>query len=749
MPAAPSRRIWKRLLPGLQGPYHKRTWIMILWITSVPILILAGILYTIGIQQVRKETERSHQLQIRQASQRISDDILQMQMMVGQWSFNPLFDDKLRTVDFTDQFRLFEDISRSLVIMESSNALIRKVSLYLDEQRYLLSVEKGLQTLQEQDEVNRYRSLLQELRSIYWKQDKDSLALIQKIPLATESPFGTFILEINSEELGKQVGRWNSDPYGAAFILNADGQWLVPEEESENTPLRERLRQEVLERGKDAGSFTLKWKGENYVVSNEVFPKMGWRFVSATSISEVMKPVRLVSWLMIAVSSSGLLAAVFLAWFASVRINRPVVLIENQLRLLTTERNALQTQLHKELPALQKSFFLQLVQGHLQEFNEEDLRDRLHDFGWMVKNDRFSVIIVHLSGLGGSSRKFTSADKQLVTFAAANIVQELGAECFRQVETMNLQDMTCGLVVAFPQRTPPEDIKTELFRFGDKLLASLTELLGIKVAVCLSRVAGRLTELPDIWEETCQLARYRNLEVTQQLIDAEDVYVQGKAEVHYPFEEEKDLLRSLRKGEEEETRVSLDRFMEELSKHSRHAAMLQEGVLLLLGSIHHVILQSGFQPLPAGDISVLYAQSDALREADQYKSFIHNQVLKPYFDQWRERHELQQKQMVGQMLDIIQLDYHRQDLSLDSFADVFGTYPARLSQIFKQATGMTFIDYLTQYRLTQAKELLTQTDLRINDIADKVGYQPSYFIRLFKKYTGVTPGQFRDSPEEP
>ena len=60
---------------------------------------------------------------------------------------------------------------------------------------------------------------------------------------------------------------------------------------------------------------------------------------------------------------------------------------------------------------------------------------------------------------------------------------------------------------------------------------------------------------------------------------------------------------------------------------------------------------------------------------------------------------------------------------------------------------MNFIDYVTQHRMTKAKELLRESDMKINEIAESVGYQPSYFIRIFKKTEGMTPGQYRENAD--
>ena len=59
---------------------------------------------------------------------------------------------------------------------------------------------------------------------------------------------------------------------------------------------------------------------------------------------------------------------------------------------------------------------------------------------------------------------------------------------------------------------------------------------------------------------------------------------------------------------------------------------------------------------------------------------------------------------------------------------------------FKKETGQNFMDYLTELRISKAKELLCGEELSVQDVAEQVGYRDlKYFSRLFKKLTGVSP----------
>jgi transcriptional regulator GlxA family with amidase domain len=67
-----------------------------------------------------------------------------------------------------------------------------------------------------------------------------------------------------------------------------------------------------------------------------------------------------------------------------------------------------------------------------------------------------------------------------------------------------------------------------------------------------------------------------------------------------------------------------------------------------------------------------------------------------------------------------------------------------LKRRFKAATGSTFIEYVQNLRIEEAKRLLETSAMNTEDISAEVGYDDySFFRRLFKRLTGLTPGAYR------
>lgn len=72
-----------------------------------------------------------------------------------------------------------------------------------------------------------------------------------------------------------------------------------------------------------------------------------------------------------------------------------------------------------------------------------------------------------------------------------------------------------------------------------------------------------------------------------------------------------------------------------------------------------------------------------------------------------------------------------------------------MSELFKKEIGEGFYEFLSNYRIKKAKEILVTTNLKVYEIAKMVGYNDSIsFGRAFKKITGTTPNNFRNNKED-
>lgn len=102
----------------------------------------------------------------------------------------------------------------------------------------------------------------------------------------------------------------------------------------------------------------------------------------------------------------------------------------------------------------------------------------------------------------------------------------------------------------------------------------------------------------------------------------------------------------------------------------------------------------------------------------------------------------------NEAVQFIRHNYYR-DLNVQEIADSIGITRAYLSTCFKSVYQLSVQEYMTEYRLEKAKEMLTDSDLKIKEIALYTGYQDElYFSKVFKKKYGVSPRMFRQKNGE-
>ena len=83
-------------------------------------------------------------------------------------------------------------------------------------------------------------------------------------------------------------------------------------------------------------------------------------------------------------------------------------------------------------------------------------------------------------------------------------------------------------------------------------------------------------------------------------------------------------------------------------------------------------------------------------------------------------------------------------ISLADLAEAAGLSRMHFAAQFRAATGCRPHDYVLQYRIEQAKQMLTGTDMTLVNVALSVGFQTqSHFSTVFRRLTGSTPARWQ------
>ncbi|MFA9396880.1 MAG: helix-turn-helix domain-containing protein [Clostridiaceae bacterium] len=95
------------------------------------------------------------------------------------------------------------------------------------------------------------------------------------------------------------------------------------------------------------------------------------------------------------------------------------------------------------------------------------------------------------------------------------------------------------------------------------------------------------------------------------------------------------------------------------------------------------------------------------------------------------------------VFDYIDNNYNN-EISLDEISKVAHLSKYHFTRFFKQTLGMTFLQYLNNYRISKSMDLLVNSRGSITDIALKSGFSSiKTFNRVFKNVRGCTPTEYR------
>jgi AraC family transcriptional regulator len=84
------------------------------------------------------------------------------------------------------------------------------------------------------------------------------------------------------------------------------------------------------------------------------------------------------------------------------------------------------------------------------------------------------------------------------------------------------------------------------------------------------------------------------------------------------------------------------------------------------------------------------------------------------------------------------------DMSLRQIANAAGMSLFHFAKVFKQATGQSPHQYVTERRMLQARSLLHDRRKSLGQVAGAVGLSPNRFGIVFKRLMGMTPSRFRE-----
>lgn len=140
----------------------------------------------------------------------------------------------------------------------------------------------------------------------------------------------------------------------------------------------------------------------------------------------------------------------------------------------------------------------------------------------------------------------------------------------------------------------------------------------------------------------------------------------------------------------------------------------------------------------------------------EYPEILKDQLIPPSKEKYKGSNlDKERTKEILRKLDICmeaEKPYLNEELSIRELAQMLEISSKNLSRVINEQKGMNFFDFINQYRIEEACELLqnrSRSELRINEIMYQVGFRSkSTFNQVFKHKMGMTPNAYRSRHRE-
>ncbi|MCR5328054.1 MAG: response regulator [Saccharofermentans sp.] len=203
-----------------------------------------------------------------------------------------------------------------------------------------------------------------------------------------------------------------------------------------------------------------------------------------------------------------------------------------------------------------------------------------------------------------------------------------------------------------------------------------------------------------------------------------------------------EIISSIEKNDQAEIEAVIEKFYEELKGKEGNNRAFDLNINYLLFQLIH--LASELDDTVNQEEIVQYISEQASDDAFLRGSHEH---LKKFATEYAAYLSELRKSVSHGILAVVEAEIRKnyaENISLKDLGDKYHINSSYLGQVFRKKYGMSFKNYLTNYRIKEAARQIINTDKKINRIAEEVGYKDSdYFIRKFIEIEGCTPSKYR------
>lgn len=756
-----------------KSKYLKKLIIFSLVLGILPMFFLGSFTYYLSSNMLQEKIEEANLQGLSQTRMRVEEVLNFIQsyyIIQANASVLPSFID--REIDFRDYLEI-KEVQKVLSDVQNVRNEIKNAYFVNLKKDWIISTV-GISDVKSVFEVEILRKQIYASRNAVWFYNResenifknadtieynwDNLALIVKVPYNMGLPDCVIVVDLY------QYGFEKSVAYGSEtnemLILNSnldvlirDGQTVIKSDEQMND-----LINSLSNHTNNSESYTLEIQGTKYGV-NYIRGNNEWVYASIYSFEEILAESGKIGVFTAFGSIIILIIIIIISFWGTRIIYNPIrkaydiiapglsedkmdnadelAVIGQGISHLMKNQNQMKRKIDRQTLHLEEYFVIRLLNDELDcSLINRNAKAYGYDQLWFMMN----VLNIQVDSFEGS--EFTDMDLDLVLLSIHNIVSEMIPT------TMRMQPAISSGHVMMVLGSADEDVevfRNYIYAQAREIQYMVKELLGVIVSMGIGTEFKRLRKANNAYRQSREVLQSKVLFGDKVILFYDDVQPLGHDFKSYPVKTEALLIEAITKLDEREAVRWIEKLIDitvtENYSVSEYRLFVSRLFICLISMLH----DSSNQACSIFREQHIYLQElYGLRSHKVVKKWFVEKVIHPTIQVLDERRQNQYEHILDNVFKIIHEEYDT-DLSIENVAERLSYHPSYIWRVLKKEGDTSFTDYLMQYRLKMAKELLETTNMPIREIAEKLRYNNSQnFIRYFKKLEGLTPGRYRE-----
>lgn len=589
-----------------------------------------------------------------------------------------------------------------------------------------------------------------------------NLSLVFKLPSIHKNPYGLLIVNINMQGIKDILRRDLAD--SDITVIDNEGKLIyTTNQEVANSCIDIKGNPDKYNTTiGELEELTTK-DGKSYSISAKASSAMDWYYIVSYDkdlIKDGGNTILTITFLMLGIT----VVIVLIALISTRRLYTPILnlskyvtdilpskdsdnmknefdFITHKFDKLVDNKALLENLVVSQQPQMMELFQIRLIHG---EIKEEQLNNYLDKFNLKL-GPYYIVMSINIKSQNGIE-VYDEAKQDAVRI---DVVETLPEEILSKLimpPVCNARTILCGITA--------EDkplLEEKVLLVYEMLDEHTFNKYGFRISIGVSTAYEDFSRYGYAYQESISALKnndvfnQKNIEEHHEIMFYSDVTI---SESGYTYEKilERELREAIDLGEKEKAFDIIDKFIDSLIKHN----VLHNEVSLCLQRILVtsilVAYDSGLQLNKVFDeeLSSIFYKYNQIYDMNKVRSFLKYQIIESIILKLDEFRTSKSTEIMAEIQKII--DKSNGDITLTECAEQLGYHPTYIWRVMKIEKNTTFSNYVGDYKLEEAKRLLTETDLTVLEIATKLSYTNSQnFIRFFSKLEGLTPGKYRQA----